>query len=224
MTLKKNTVHTNIQSVGQSIAAHTRGASAARTELGRQLRGRDRDFANEEFAAFNAKASDTRNRLLAEGLKEIESYRAVAVLKATPSHWPDSTAAASRIAATMSVAGQWSPTIWRQELERLTAANDVAALQALLPLAASLAEYRAPFRGVLDGVLIDAQAALDSVPAVVESRMAAEYCDDVKAELTHLAAVSSKGDGAAMIETYASTNSWPLLGIVPQPPAPTEAA
>lgn len=222
----RNSIHAKMQSAGQRLANHTRMASAARTELARQLRGRDKDFANEEMAAFNQTASDTRNRFLAEGLSEIEGYRSTAVLKGTPSHWPQTAAQAHRVAAMLSVAPHWSPAVWRQELERLTAANDVGALQALLPLASSLVEYRTPFRGHLTGALIDAQAALDNVPEVVESARTATYCDEIAGELRHLAAVSAKGDGAANVEIFAGTNSWPLLGIMPQeaPPAPTGAA
>ena len=219
MTIARSNIHANMQSAGQRLAAHTRATSAARTELARQLRGRDKDFVQEEFAAFNAKVSDTRNRLLAEGLGEIEAYRSTAVLKGAPSHWPDSAAQAHRVAAMLSVAPHWSPAIWRQQLERLTVSNDVAALQALLPLASSLVEYRAPFRGMLSGALIDAQETLNNVPEVVESRRAAAYCDDIGEELKHLAAIVAKPDGAANLEIFASTNSWPLLGITPTPEA-----
>ncbi len=95
-----------------------------------------------------------------------KAYRqdAAALRLPTPrSHWPQDNAQGLRIMAMASVAPHWSPSIWKRELLKLIAAGDVGALQALLPLAQSLVEYRAPFRGTLTDVLIDAQESLDGV-------------------------------------------------------------
>jgi hypothetical protein len=154
-----------------------------------------------------------RSAVSAKMRQALTAYRDQAVLKAPPDLRPSSAAHASWIAAIAAQAPHYSPSVLCRTVRDAAKTGDMALVSCLTPLLESYHGYKKEFAtsGEVVNALIDARAALDSVPEVQASNAAAEFCDSVEHEINALATLLSGDRSIEALDTHVGTGSFPTL-------------
>jgi hypothetical protein len=166
---------------------------------------------------FDVETRDQRAPTLANARAAVGTYRERNVLKALPEFRHSGAAAAAHLGAIAVAAALYSPEVLARNLRAEIARDNLPGVALLVDVAESKREYARPFQvhQALADAMFEGKAKLESVPEVLASNAARDWCDQATRDLDTLEQALNADRPIATLDAYLSTNVFAAL-------APTE--